>query len=392
MNILIIGGGICGTTAAGELRKAMPEAEITIFEEEYHRLYSRVLLPHYVKGKVEREKVFLKSQEWYSEQNIQLLTGVRAEKIDANNRFVRASDGREYPYDKLLLATGHDVRLAPEDARGVHYLRTIDDADGILARVNTLRAEGGEFHAAVYGGGFIAVEFINAFHHFDIETALLMRSRFFSQSLGENGHALLLAHAENHGVKVMTGVDTIELTKDGEDLTGIRVDGGVFPAKMLGIGLGNNLDEAYYKEAGVKFDNGIVVNQNFETSAEDVYAAGDIVQYPDAILGVHMRYGNYMNAMMHGRFVAKAMVGAPADMQLVSSYATNLLGKEIAMVGDTRRHEAEEIDTIHEAEGELVEVFVRGGRTVGGIMIGYTKPRAAITKAIKEKSRYENPS
>ncbi|MDA0208230.1 MAG: FAD-dependent oxidoreductase [bacterium] len=392
MNILIIGGGICGTTAAGELRKALPDASITIFEEEYHRLYSRVLLPHYLKGKVEREKVFLKSLEWYSEQNIELLTGVRAEGIDTKNQFVFANYGREYPYDKLLLATGHDVRLASEDARGVHYLRTLDDADGILARIKTLRADGEKTHAVVYGGGFIALEFLNAFHQFDLETTLLLRSRFFSQSLGENGHNLLLTHAENQGVKILTEVEDIELVKNGEDLTGIRAGGGTIPAKILGVGLGNHLDEAYYKVAGIDFGNGIIVNQKFETSAEHVYAAGDIVQYPDVLLGAHMRYGNYMNAMMHGRFVAKAIAGSAEEMSLVSSYATNLLGKEIVMVGDTRRSEVNEIEVVHEAEGELVEVFSRGGRAVGGIMIGYTKPRATITKAIKENIRYENPS
>ena len=81
-NIVIIGGGIAGTTAAEEIRKANKDARITIIEQEFHPLYSRVLLPHYIKGKVPRERVFLKKPEWYAENNIELMGGVIAQSID----------------------------------------------------------------------------------------------------------------------------------------------------------------------------------------------------------------------------------------------------------------------------------------------------------------------
>src|SRR6188474_1489970 len=103
MRVVIVGGGIAGTTAAEELRKLAPAAEITIVSEERHPVYSRVLLPHYLKGKVPRERVFLKKEEWYAEQKIEWLVGTRVDACDPKNAFVTLSDGRELPYDKLLI-------------------------------------------------------------------------------------------------------------------------------------------------------------------------------------------------------------------------------------------------------------------------------------------------
>ena len=132
MRYLILGGGIAGTSAAEELRKRDAAAEIAIVSEEQHPVYSRVLLPHYVKGKIPRERVFLKKETWYGEQNIEWLTGVRATNIDVKNQSVALSDGRELPYDKLLIATGGEIRTLPFERRGVAYLRTIDDTDHLL--------------------------------------------------------------------------------------------------------------------------------------------------------------------------------------------------------------------------------------------------------------------
>ena len=88
MKYLIIGGGVAGTTCAEELRKRDSQAEITILSEEHHPLYSRVLLPHYIKGKIPRERVFLKRDTWYGEQNIEWMPGVSAQHLDPKNKFV----------------------------------------------------------------------------------------------------------------------------------------------------------------------------------------------------------------------------------------------------------------------------------------------------------------
>ncbi|MCH8049335.1 FAD-dependent oxidoreductase [Patescibacteria group bacterium] len=137
---LIIGGGIAGTTAAEEIRKQDPKSEITIIEQEQHPCYSRVLLPHYITGKVIRDRVFIKKPDWYKEQKIELQAGVRAVEIDVENMHVRTSQERELPYDKLLITSGGELNLIPDDKRGLSYLRTIDDADHLLQLLGELEA------------------------------------------------------------------------------------------------------------------------------------------------------------------------------------------------------------------------------------------------------------
>jgi len=115
MHYVIIGGGIAGTTAAEELRKLDPDSDISLISEEFHALYSRVLLPHYIKGKIPRERVFLKKESWYQEQKIEWITGETIVHVDTKNKHVEFAGGGEMPYDKLLIASGSEVKLMDQD-------------------------------------------------------------------------------------------------------------------------------------------------------------------------------------------------------------------------------------------------------------------------------------
>lgn len=366
---LIIGGGIAGTTAAEWIRKANKDVSITIIEQEFHPLYSRVLLPHYIKGKVPRERVFLKKPEWYVDNNVELMGGVIATAIDTRNAFVTTSDGRELPYDKLLITTGGDLRTIEDNRRSVCYLRGVDDADQILQLLGEKPKQ-----AAVYGGGFISLEFINIFDHFNIPMQVAMRGDgFWSRVLSDHSKQVMAARLADHGIEMETGVAESALDTQS-DITGV------------GIGLDRSM--TFVREAGIDVDRGILANEYLETNVPDVYTAGDVAQYNDTTVGRCMIAGNWMNAQMQGRTVAKTMLGERTEFKLVSSYATNLLGMEVVFVGDTSREHAEEV-VQHLAQPDAsIELFMRGGRTVGAILIGEVKQRQAITNAIKKNELY----
>jgi len=386
---VIIGGGIAGTTAAEELRKLDTQAHITIIEQEFHPLYSRVLLPHYIKGKVPRERVFLKKPEWYGEKNIELMSGVIAQAIDTTNRFVTTSDGREIPYDALLITTGGELRTIDETHRGVCYLRGVDDADQILQTIKEVKAVTKNPRALVYGGGFIALEFINIFKHFDLPTTVLKRGDgFWSRTLGAHSKHVLAQHALAGGVALEIGVGPVEVLGEG-DVKGLAADDGrVFDGQIVGVGIGLDRAMTFIHEAGIEVNEGILANEYLETNAQDVYTAGDIAQYDDVTVGRSMIAGNWMNALMQARAVARTMTGERTRFELVSSYATNLLGKEVVFVGDTDRQAADEVVEHVVDEESSCELFERDGRTVGAILIGETRQRQAVTNAIKKKEKY----
>ncbi|MBI4435112.1 FAD-dependent oxidoreductase [Candidatus Uhrbacteria bacterium] len=388
MKFLIIGGGVAGTTAAEELRKRDASAEITILSEEHHPLYSRVLLPHYINGKIPRERVFLKRDGWYAEQNIDWQGGVLASHLDARNKFVGGSDGREYDYDKLLIATGGEVRSLPEDLRGISYLRMLDDADHLL---QLLTEQGETARAGIYGGGFIACEYLNFFAHFQLPTILAYRGEhFWTRSLLPEAGELIAKHLIQNGVEVHPN-STLERLDGDKELQGFVTNTERHAATILGVGIGIEPDFSWLRESGIEVGRGVKANEFLETNASDVYTAGDIAEFFDPILGRQLQIGNWMNAMSQGRTVAKTMGGERTPFQLVSSYATNALGLEIIFVGDVERAAAEEIHVIGSvADGGITQVFERGGRIVGGVLIGRNTDRASITKAIQEKQPFSS--
>jgi len=390
INYVIIGGGIAGTTAAGELTKLNPDASITIISEEEQPLYSRVLLPHYVKEKISREKVFMKTFAWYDENDIDYMTGIRATKIDVENKFVETSDAREIPYDKLLITTGGDVNLLDDDKRGLSYFYTIADADHVvelIKEVKSLPEE--ERNVAVYGGGFIALEYINFFVHHGLSTSVIMRSNgFWSKLISSESSAILEERCEMSNVNLYKNIKDYTLRGDRGIESIVLENGTVVPAHILGIGIGIHADNALFEDAGIEIKRGVVTNAFLETNKRDIFAAGDIVEQYDVNTERYIRHGNWMNALMQGRAVAHTMSGDRKKMNLVSSYATNLLGLEIVFVGDVDRSAADEVVQFSLSDEGAIELFQREQKTVGAILIGDVSQRTAITNAIKEKKNY----
>ncbi len=383
MRIVIIGGGVAGTIAAEEIRKHDPVAEITLVSEEFHALYSRVLLPHYLKGKVPRERVFLKKETWYADQKIEWLVGTSVNKLDPTNKFVALSDGRELPYDKALIATGGEVRTVAEDLRGVMYFRTLDDADHIEQLIKEDRTPGVPPSGVVLGSGFIACEFINLFHQYGIQTTVTHRGpHFWMKVFGEEAGALIAAHLKKNSVVYLPDMEKLELIGEKE-LAGVRVSEKEISCSLLGIGIGLEPDFSWIKEAGIEVNKGIKANAYLETNIPDIYTAGDIAEFDDVVAGRQRTVGNWMNAMSQGRTVAKTILGERTEFRLVSPYATDLLGLPIVFMGDTHEDFADKLEIEGSAaEGWVKQVFWRQNKPVGAVLINRNQERAEMTKKI----------
>lgn len=392
MKVVIIGGGIAGTTAAESIRKLDADAEITIIEAEAHPLYSRVLLREIVKEKIPRERVFMKQFSWYDEKRIELLLATRVTEINVQNRFVQTDDGREFEYDALLISSGGDVRLAEQDMRGISYFRTLDDTDHMMQLLSEIRLlPDEERKGIVYGGGFIALDYINIFAREGIAQTVLMRSdKFWSKVISAESHAILERHAQAQGVSFRYHVQSLEMQENHDGLTGVVVNGEEqLSARMMGIGIGIVPDNVLLSEAGLALNKGVLANEYLETNVEHIYTAGDVAEALDQVTGRQYIVGNWMNALMQGRCVAKTILGERTAFSLVSSYATDLLGKEIVFIGDVERAAADTVRQYALDEENSIELFDRNGQTVGAVLIGDVKKRQEITNAIKSKAYYE---
>jgi len=386
---VIVGAGIAGTTAAEEIRKHDEESEVVLIGEEEHSLYSRVLLAPYVMGKVTREKCFIKKDEWYDEKNIEYIRGEHVSEIDIKNKHVvLLKTGREIPYDKLLITTGGEPRYVEDDLKGVSYLRTIDDAEHLLSLIK--RLESGS-NVVVNGGGFIACEYLNIFKHFNLDTTCMYRGEtFWSSVLDSESGALIQKTLEKNNVKVLPKT-TIGKLNGGSELELIETTSGEVSAQILGVGVGLERDTSWFDCAGIEAGRGIVTNEFLETSSKDVFAAGDICEYNDVITGNQILSGSWMSAIMQGRVAARNMLGGREEFRLVPSYAISLLGLDIIFVGDTRRDRTDEIVVRGSEEGGYVaQLFLSGGKLIGGTLVGGNTDRAAITKLIESQVDLED--
>lgn len=388
MNYLIIGGGIAGTTTAEELRKRNASANITIIEQEPHRLYTKVLLAKYVTGDLDRERLFLKKPEWYAEKNIELMSGARVLKIDAKNKFVLTSEDREVPFDKLVIATGAEPRMLDIDMRGIAYFRTLDDAEVLKSLIAELQSKPKEEQRMIIvGGAFISMEYIHIAQAFDIPVTMILRSGgFWSKVISKESQDLLLDKARELGVDVRTN-ETFEILGENE-FEGVKLSSGdEIRGSILAVGTGVMSDKGWLEESGLKVGTGLISDSELKVS-EDIYTVGDICEFNDGIMERQMHIGNWTNAIQQGRSVAQSLDGDASDYQFVSSYATRLGGIEITFIGDTDRSVVDEVR--RQVVGDAVlELFDRDNRTVGAVILGFTKERAVITKAIQNKELYE---
>ncbi len=392
MKYLIIGSGISGTTAAEELRKIDGNCEITILSAEEHRLYSRVLLPRYIKGTLPRERCFLKKETWYDEQNIRRAFGVRVVELNVAANAVSTEDGQTFGYDKLLIATSGDLLKFPSDLQGISYLRTIDDADyflELLAQFETLPPN--LKRAGIIGGSFIAVEYINFFAQHNIPTDLFMlENSFFGGALDEDSFEILKTKIEAEGIKIHTDKSVTNLNGI-DNLEGLEVRDETFPLGILGVGIGIRPKFDWLKPAGIAVNRGILTNEFLETNVPNIYSSGDVAEFYDSFAERQIIVGNWLNAQAQGRCVAKTMAGERTEFSAVRAYSTNVCGVEVIFIGDTDVKFADRIvKKGSEIDGGVTRIFIRNNKVIGATLVNRNADRAELTRMIQSKESADN--
>lgn len=391
---VIIGGGIAGTTAAETIRKRDAEGSIAIVSDEPHTLYSRVLLskPKWVLGEQPFENVWLKKQEWYDEMNIHLFKGIAATSLDAVKKTVTLSDGDVLEYQKLLLATGAHSRKFPvpgADKKGVHYMRTVDDARGIA-----LAAQGEPKRVVMIGSACVSFEIIEILHSRGFKVTEVMREKyFFEPQLSETGAGLVEKVLEEKGIEIVREMEIEEILGD-DTVAGVKLkDGRIIDCELVLPFIGVELDLDWVKSAGVAIGKGIFANTFLETNVTDIWTAGDSTQCWDAILGETVIMGNWMSARLQGELAGKNMTANSADerepFEQVSFHTSHGFGFQIGWTGDVRpladriilRYPTEEENTI-------ARVIVKNGRVIGGTTVNRPDLVGKITKMIKSREDY----
>ncbi len=390
LDYLIVGGGPAGTGAAEAIRRRDKDGSIAIVTNEPHPLYLRPSLAFYMRGLIQRDQLFQKKTDFYTKNSIELITEKMVTRISAAGKKAILEDGSIISCKKLLIATGGRPKrwqIPGADLDGVYYLRTLNDAEGIMKRMRTSR------RAIVIGGGFLGMDLNQTFRIAGLEVVNIIRDKvFWSHFLDDNGGRLIERILKENGVDLIPEDEVVEVLGN-KTVTGIRTTGGKqidSDIVGVGIGIGLNLDLLDNKE--VEINRGIIVDDHLKSSLPDLFAAGDVAEFYDPIMEKRHIMGNWSNAMAHGKVAGANMAGEDVAINVVSSYQIDIWGKSLIAMGDTAASDDTRIFIRDQRDQyKYGRIFVRDGVIKGAILIDLKDLEPPLTKLIKEKREVKNP-
>lgn len=289
---LIIGGVAGGATAAARIRRLSEEAEIILLEKGAYISYANCGLPYYIGGVIEeRDRLFVQTPEAFGKRfNIDVRTQSEVTHIDTTSQHVtvRKANGEEYTegYDKLLLSPGAVPVVPPLpgiQSEGIFTLRNVDDTDRIKAYIDTHKVR----RAVIVGGGFIGLEMAENLKHAGAQVAVVEMAPQVMGPIDYSMAALVHEHLLQKDVKLYLKQAVESFSRENEELI-INFQSGIqLRADMVLLSIGVRAETTLAQASGLQLGEmrGIWVNQYLQTSAENVYAVGDAIEYPHPITG-----------------------------------------------------------------------------------------------------------
>lgn len=333
-SFVIVGGGLAAAKAVEALRDNEFDGHITVFADEEHLPYERPpLSKEYLAGKKSLTDFTVQNSDWYRDNNVDLRLNTRVDSVDAAGHTVALPDGTTVGYDKLLLATGSASRRPPipgSDARGVHYLRTYEDA----AALNDVLAEGGSL--AVVGAGWIGLEVAAGARQRGVKVTVVETAKQpLMAALGETvGEVFATLHRE-HGVDLRLQTQIEEITRADGSATGLRTrDGSTLAADAVLVAVGAKPNIELAERAGLSLaDGGVLVDASLRSSDPDIYAVGDIAAAEHPLFGARIRTEHWANALKQPAVAAAGMLGTPGEYAELPYFFTDQYDLGMEYVG-----------------------------------------------------------
>ncbi|MFD7842890.1 FAD-dependent oxidoreductase [Nocardia sp. NPDC059764] len=386
VSLVVIGTGIAGVTAADFLRRGHPDCEIHLVGRESHDFYNRMGISRLIPGRSAMQGLYLQPEQWYEDHRITPWLNTLVTHLDPRARRVHLGTGDVLPYDRLILATGASAAL-PE-IEGLHrpgsfVLREAGDALDIRAYAQQRSCT----RAAVAGGGLLGLEAAYALHQLGLRVTVLERgSRLLSKQLDARASVMVADHLTRARIEVRYRAETAALTGDSgrsgpggpggsaadrrraDPVRGVVLkDGTVLPCEVFltATGIKPNTDLAV--RAGIPCRRGILVDDRMRTAAPDVYAAGDVAEHRDRVLGLWPIAAEQARAAAVNALGGQQVLTAETPATILKG-----VGLELFSIG---RVEPEQQDEVIVVDGSprpsYRRLILSQGRVIGAIVLGH---------------------
>jgi 3-phenylpropionate/trans-cinnamate dioxygenase ferredoxin reductase component len=386
--IVIAGGGQAAAQAVDTLRRKGFAGRLAIVGDEPWLPYQRPpLSKKYLAGALERERLMIRPAQFFAEHGITLHLGRRVAAIAPRERHVRLDDGLVLPYDALLLATGSRPRrltVPGSELPGVHYLRSIADAD-------RLRAEClGGGRVVIIGGGYIGLEVAATARELGMEvTVLEMAERVMNRVTCPLVSAFYEAEHARQGVRIRCGEQVRALRADprsGRVRWVLTESGGEYPCDVVLVGVGVAPADELARAAGLECENGVVTDAHCRSSDEAIYAAGDCASHLNRQYGRHLRLESVDNAFEQGTTVALNLLGNATPHDKVPWFWSDQFDLKLIIVGVGAGYDTA-IVRGQPASRAFSVCYLRGGELVAIDSINSPKDQMAARKLIAVHAR-----
>jgi 3-phenylpropionate/trans-cinnamate dioxygenase ferredoxin reductase subunit len=329
--VVIIGAGHAAGQAAASLRQAKYAGDITIVGDEAHIPYQRPPLSKaYLKGDQSADKVYLRAESFYADRDIAMKLSTRATAIDTTAKTVALSSDETLHYDHLLISTGSRPRklsIDGSDLPGIHYLRTMDDVDGLRDGMQA------DANLVIIGGGYIGLEVAAVGRELGLNVHVLeMEERILQRVTTPEMSAYYHQLHEGRGVNIHTNTAVTGFAGDGK-VQEVLCGDKRFPADLVLVGIGIIPNTELAEAAGIVCDNGIVVDDHCCTSDPNVYAAGDCTNHPNPLLDRRLRLESVPNAMDQARVSTANMLGDDKTYAAIPWFWSDQYELKLQMVG-----------------------------------------------------------
>ena len=329
--VVIIGAGHAAGQAAASLRQAKYAGDITIVGDEAHIPYQRPPLSKaYLKGDQSADKVYLRAESFYADRDIAMKLSTRATAIDTTAKTVALSTDETLHYDHLLISTGSRPRklsIDGSDLPGIHYLRTMDDVDGLRDGMQA------DANLVIVGGGYIGLEVAAVGRELGLNVHVLeMEERILQRVTTPEMSAYYHQLHEGRGVNIHTNTAVTGFAGDGK-VQEVLCGDKRYPADIVIVGIGIIPNTELAEAAGIVCDNGIVVDDHCCTSDPHVYAAGDCTNHPNPLLDRRLRLESVPNAMDQARVSTANMLGDDKTYAAIPWFWSDQYELKLQMVG-----------------------------------------------------------
>ena len=336
-DVVIIGAGHAGGMTAISLRQQKYQGSITVIGEEDFLPYQRPALSKgFLAGEIEEKRLYLKSQDYFDKNNINIIRNHKIVDIDRNNKTILLDNREQIEYEKLIIATGSVVNKLNTSSRGtgLYYLRTIGDSLKIREKLRNKNK------ITIIGAGYIGLEIASIAIKKNLKVTILeLENRVMSRVVSSEVSDFFQNKHQSEGVKFKFNTSVTDIENQGKQKRIICSDGSVLSTDLAIIGVGIKPNVELAQSSGLECDNGIIVDDNGQTSDHHIYAVGDCSNHPNNIFKRRLRLESVQNAVEQAKSIASNIAGNHKPYQKIPWFWSDQYNIKLQIAGISQHHD-----------------------------------------------------